>query len=128
MYVYAQIGISLLHNAAMQFGVGTRSGTTNLAPGDLVFFYGLGHVGMYIGGGSFIHFAHRRRGQDLAARRLRLRLRRGAALHLTRGPARFVEPFDLGGEVLLDDTSLQLHGRGHLALLRREVAGRSRTV
>ena len=38
------------------------------------------------------------------------------------GLSHFVEPFDLGCEVLLDDTSLQLHGQGHLALLRREVA------
>ena len=29
-----------------------------LAPGDLVFFDGLGHVGMYIGGGQFIHSPH----------------------------------------------------------------------
>ena len=26
-----------------------------LQPGDLVFFRGLGHMGMYIGGGNFIH-------------------------------------------------------------------------
>ena len=26
-----------------------------LEPGDLVFFRGLGHMGMYIGGGNFIH-------------------------------------------------------------------------
>ena len=33
----------------------------NLQPGDLVFFYnggGVGHVGIYIGGGSFIHAAN----------------------------------------------------------------------
>jgi peptidoglycan DL-endopeptidase CwlO len=58
MYVYAQIGISLPHNAAMQFGEGTPVSYDQLQPGDLVFFYGLGHVGMYIGGGSFIHSPH----------------------------------------------------------------------
>ena len=58
MYVYAQIGISLPHNAAMQFGMGTPVSYDQLQPGDLVFFYGLGHVGMYIGGGSFIHSPH----------------------------------------------------------------------
>ncbi len=30
----------------------------DLRPGDLVFFAGLGHVGMYIGGGRFIHAPH----------------------------------------------------------------------
>jgi cell wall-associated NlpC family hydrolase len=58
MYVYAQIGISLPHNAAMQFGMGTPVSYNDLEPGDLVFFYGLGHVGMYIGGGNFIHSPH----------------------------------------------------------------------
>jgi peptidoglycan DL-endopeptidase CwlO len=58
MYVYAQVGISLPHNAAMQFGMGTPVSYNDLQPGDLVFFYGLGHVGMYIGGGNFIHAPH----------------------------------------------------------------------
>jgi cell wall-associated NlpC family hydrolase len=58
MYVYAQVGISLPHTAAMQFGMGTPVSYDQLAPGDLVFFYGLGHVGMYIGGGNFIHSPH----------------------------------------------------------------------
>ena len=31
---------------------------TEVQPGDLVFFDGLGHVGLYIGGGQFIHAPH----------------------------------------------------------------------
>ena len=31
---------------------------SQLQPGDLVFFDGLGHVGIYVGGGSFIHAPH----------------------------------------------------------------------
>src|SRR5207247_10888500 len=58
MYVYAQVGVSLPHNAAMQYGYGSPVSRENLAPGDLVFFDGLGHVGLYIGGGQFIHAPH----------------------------------------------------------------------
>jgi peptidoglycan DL-endopeptidase CwlO len=58
-YVYAQIGISLPHNAAMQYSsVGVYVSRDQLAAGDLVFFDGLGHMGMYIGGGQFIHAPH----------------------------------------------------------------------
>ena len=31
---------------------------SDLQPGDLVFFDGLGHVGMYVGNGAFIHAPH----------------------------------------------------------------------
>lgn len=58
MYVYAQVGVSLPHNAAMQYGLGTAVSKEQLQPGDLVFFDGLGHNGMYIGGGQFIHSPH----------------------------------------------------------------------
>jgi peptidoglycan DL-endopeptidase CwlO len=58
MYVYAQVGVSLPHNAAMQYGMGRPVSRSELAPGDLVFFNGLGHMGLYIGGGQFIHAPH----------------------------------------------------------------------
>jgi cell wall-associated NlpC family hydrolase len=58
MYVYAQIGISLPHNAAAQFSYGTPVSRDQLEPGDLVFFHGLGHNGIYVGGGQFIHAPH----------------------------------------------------------------------
>lgn len=58
MYVYAQMGVSLPHNAAMQFGYGAPVSRDQLQPGDLVFFDGLGHNGIYIGGGQFIHSPH----------------------------------------------------------------------
>lgn len=58
MYVYAQVGVSLPHNAAMQYGHGTPVSRSALEPGDLVFFNGLGHNGIYIGGGQFIHSPH----------------------------------------------------------------------
>jgi cell wall-associated NlpC family hydrolase len=58
MYVFGQIGVSLPHNAAAQYGSGTPVDRSQLQPGDLVFFNGLGHVGIYVGGGSFIHSPH----------------------------------------------------------------------
>ena len=62
MYVYAQLGISLPHSAAMQYGYGTHVSRDQLAPGDLVFFgysaAGIHHVGIYAGGGSMIHAPH----------------------------------------------------------------------
>jgi peptidoglycan DL-endopeptidase CwlO len=57
-YVYAQVGVSLPHHAASQFNYGTPVGLSELQPGDLVFFDGLGHMGMAIGGGQFIHAPH----------------------------------------------------------------------
>ena len=58
MFVYAQLGVSLPHNAAAQYGYGTPVPRDQLQPGDLVFFDGLGHVGLYIGNGQFIHAPH----------------------------------------------------------------------
>ncbi len=58
MYVYAQLGISLPHYTVDQWNATLPISTSDLAPGDLVFFDGLGHVGIYIGGGQFIHAPH----------------------------------------------------------------------
>jgi cell wall-associated NlpC family hydrolase len=57
-YVYAQMGVSLPHYTGAQWGVGVPVSQGDLQPGDLVFFNGLGHVGIYIGGGQFIHAPH----------------------------------------------------------------------
>ena len=58
MYCYAQIGISLPHNAAMQYASITHVAHGSEQPGDLVFFgysaSGIHHVGIYVGGGSMI--------------------------------------------------------------------------
>jgi cell wall-associated NlpC family hydrolase len=58
MYVYAQVGVSLPHHAASQYSYGVAVPYDQLAPGDLVFFHGLGHAGIYIGGGQFVHAPH----------------------------------------------------------------------
>jgi len=59
MWVYAQLGISLSHFTGSQWTAGPHVPYSELAPGDLVFFEPtIGHVGIYIGGGSFIHAPH----------------------------------------------------------------------
>ena len=58
MYVFAQVGISLPHYAASIYGYGVPVSKDQLQPGDLVFFHDLGHMGMYVGGGNFIHAPH----------------------------------------------------------------------
>ena len=60
MYVFAQVGISLPHNTVAQWSYGNAVSVSRseLEPGDLVFFAGLGHVGIYVGNGQFIHAPH----------------------------------------------------------------------
>ncbi len=56
MYVYAKLGISLPHYTVAQWNATVP--VSSPAPGDLVFFNGLGHVGIYIGGGRFVDAPH----------------------------------------------------------------------
>jgi cell wall-associated NlpC family hydrolase len=58
MYAFQQVGISLPHSSYAQYGAGVPVSRDQLQAGDLVFFDGLGHVGIYVGGGSFIHAPH----------------------------------------------------------------------
>jgi cell wall-associated NlpC family hydrolase len=54
MYVYSKVGVSLPHHAASQYALGRPVRYSALKAGDLVFFSGLGHVGLYLGKGRFI--------------------------------------------------------------------------
>lgn len=57
-YVFAHFGVSLPHYTFGQFDRGRSVPRSDLRPGDLVFFDGVGHVGLYIGSGRFIHAPH----------------------------------------------------------------------
>jgi cell wall-associated NlpC family hydrolase len=59
-WAFAQAGRpGLPHYTGSLWTSGTRiSSQADLAPGDLVFFHGLGHMGMYIGNDQFVHAPH----------------------------------------------------------------------
>jgi cell wall-associated NlpC family hydrolase len=48
-------GVSLPRTTYTQYDATPRVAYADLQPGDLVFFNGLGHMGMYVGGGKMIH-------------------------------------------------------------------------
>lgn len=54
-YAYRQIGKSVPHYTYAIWGQFPQVPYEQLQPGDLVFFSGLGHMGIYIGGGNFVH-------------------------------------------------------------------------
>src|SRR6476620_8330350 len=58
VYVYGRLGVSLPHYTVSLWNSGAHVSRDQLAPGDLVFFYSLDHVGIYLGGGLFIHAPH----------------------------------------------------------------------
>lgn len=56
---WRQAGVSLPRSSSSQISAGTRVSTSNLQPGDLVFYYSpISHVGIYIGGGDIVHATH----------------------------------------------------------------------
>jgi cell wall-associated NlpC family hydrolase len=58
MYAYSKMGVSLPHSSYAQWNVGTAVPRDQLQAGDIVFFDGLGHEGIYIGNGQFVHAPH----------------------------------------------------------------------
>ena len=55
VWAYKQVGISLMHFTGDLWNEGEHVSRSELAPGDLVFFFAdLGHVGIYIGNGLMV--------------------------------------------------------------------------
>ena len=58
-YVYKHFGVNLSHSSRAQYSQVTKVSRSELQAGDLVFFTNggtsIGHVGIYVGGGQFIH-------------------------------------------------------------------------
>ncbi len=66
-YIYLQFGYSLGTTAAGQNNLGVEVSRNELRPGDLILFYDeektkIGHTGIYISNGDFIHSANPTRG------------------------------------------------------------------
>ena len=57
-FVYGHFGITLPHTSYGDLVRGRRVSRRWLKPGDLVFFYGASHVGIYAGSGRFIEAPH----------------------------------------------------------------------
>ncbi|MFG2036475.1 NlpC/P60 family protein [Dactylosporangium sp. NPDC048998] len=58
MAAWKAAGVTLPHNAASQWSNVAHIPRSTLAPGDLVFYNGLGHVGIYVGNNLIIHAPH----------------------------------------------------------------------
>jgi cell wall-associated NlpC family hydrolase len=56
MWAWAQAGVSMGHFTVTQYNSFPHVSFDQLQPGDIVFFYSdLGHNGLYIGNGQFVH-------------------------------------------------------------------------
>lgn len=54
-WAYGRVGVDLPHNSYALYGEGRRVRETQMEPGDILFFEGLGHVGLYLGDGRMVH-------------------------------------------------------------------------
>jgi len=54
-WAYGRVGVELPHNSYALYGTGRRVRESRLEPGDVLFFEGLGHVGLYAGNGRMVH-------------------------------------------------------------------------
>ena len=57
-WTYGRLGIALPHSSYALYGLGRRVTRSRMKAGDLLFFSGLGHVGIYIGRGRMVHAPH----------------------------------------------------------------------
>jgi cell wall-associated NlpC family hydrolase len=57
-WAYRRLGVDLPHSSYALYDRGRRIARSRMKPGDLVFFSGLGHVGVYLGRGRMVHAPH----------------------------------------------------------------------
>jgi cell wall-associated NlpC family hydrolase len=54
-WAYGQLGLELPHSSYALYGLGRKVPRSRLQPGDVLFFSGFGHVGLYVGRGRMVH-------------------------------------------------------------------------
>jgi peptidoglycan DL-endopeptidase CwlO len=54
-WAYLGVGVDLPHSSYALYGEGRRVSRGRMRPGDVLFFEGLGHVGLYLGQGRMVH-------------------------------------------------------------------------
>ena len=57
-WAYGRLGIELPHSSYALYGQGRWVARSRMKPGDVLFFSGLGHVGLYLGRGRMVHAPH----------------------------------------------------------------------
>ena len=54
-WAYRRVGVEVPHSSYALYGTGRRVARAKIEPGDVLVFSGLGHVGLYLGGGKMVH-------------------------------------------------------------------------
>jgi cell wall-associated NlpC family hydrolase len=54
-WTYLRVGVELPHSSYALYGLGRTVSRSQIEPGDMLFFEGLGHVGLYLGRGRMVH-------------------------------------------------------------------------
>jgi cell wall-associated NlpC family hydrolase len=54
-WAYGRLGIEVPHSSYALYALGRSVPLNRLKPGDVLFFSGLGHVGLYLGRGRMVH-------------------------------------------------------------------------
>jgi cell wall-associated NlpC family hydrolase len=54
-WAYGRVGVELPHNSYALYSQGRRVSESAMQAGDILFFEGLGHVGLYLGRGRMVH-------------------------------------------------------------------------
>ena len=64
-WAYGRVGVDLPHSSYALYGEGRRVREGKIEPGDILFFEGLGHVGLYLGSGRMVHAPHTGRNVEI---------------------------------------------------------------